>query len=302
MHSRANFLPLGILVVFFVFISILYLGLSWFIYAKQTLPDPFPQVKQTAYPLVGREYIPDISAQSSFVMDNTSKVVLFSKNENIRFSPASTTKIMTALVALDYYHMGDVLTVMRDSQPDWSTMGVVKGEKVTFQTLLYGMMLPSGNDAAYAIADNYPGGFSVFIAKMNEKAKLMHLVNTHYSDPAGIIDDQDYTTAHDLAILASFAITHPVLSKVVSTSNITVQDIAGRPFILKNLNELLGKYGVDGIKTGYTDEAGQVLVTSTIKNGHTIIIVVMKSENRFADTEKILQLIYGNVTYLPIHP
>lgn len=266
----------------------------------QIAQNPFPKFSSAAYPIIDRSYIPQISAESAYVMETISRVPVFAKNPTIRLSPASTTKIMTALVALDYYKLSDVLTIQR-SYVEGSGLNLVKGEQFTFQSLLYAMMLPSANDAAYAIADNYPGGMNGFVAKMNQKAKELHLVDTHYQDSAGLLDDGDFTTAHDLAILASVAMSDPTFAKVVDTKNTVISSLDGKyVYPLANLNELLGLYGVIGVKTGYTDEAGQVLVTASRQNNHTFILVVMESVDRFADTEKLLQLIQNNVTYIPI--
>ncbi len=251
-------------------------------------------------PILGRNYIPDISAEAAYVMDSDSKTMLFSKREDLRFSPASTTKIMTALVGLEAYQLHDVLTIQREGVVP-VVVGFPKGVGVTFENILYGMFLPSGNDAAYAVGDNYPGGMNAFVAAMNNKAQSLHLASTHYGDPVGLVDDEDYTTVRDLALLASVAVSRPELAKIVQTKYYTIVDTAGNRYPLKNINQLLGKYGVNGIKTGYTEEAGQVLVTSSLQKGHTIIIVVMKSKDRFADTEKLLQMIQDNVTFLPIH-
>ncbi|MEK7450844.1 MAG: D-alanyl-D-alanine carboxypeptidase, partial [Patescibacteria group bacterium] len=131
----------------------------------------------------------------------------------------------------------------------------------------------------------------------------LRLYNTHFSDTNGLDDYGDYTTVLDLARLASKASENKEFSKIVSTKKIDITDVTGKNiYSIKNLNKLLGISGVDGIKTGFTDEAQGVLVTSTIKNGHKLIIVVMKSEDRFADTKTLLDLISGNFTYLSIHP
>lgn len=263
--------------------------------------NPFPSFRVAKYPVVERQYIPEVSAQAAYVMDVASLVPIYTKNETIRFSPASTTKIMTFLTALDYYKLDDILTVQR-SYVEGSGLHFYKGEQLTFQNFLYAMMLPSANDAAYAIADNYPGGMDGFVAKMNQKAAELHLVNTHYQDSAGLTDDGDFTTAHDLAILASVALKNPIFAQVVDTKYYTVQSLEGDIYPVKNLNELLGLYGVIGVKTGYTDEAGQVLVTASRQNGHTFILVVMKSDDRFGDTEKLLQFLSHNVTFVSILP
>ncbi len=263
---------------------------------------PFEVSSAAKYPVISRDFLPEVSAQAAVVMDNDSKVVLYEKNPEIRFSPASTTKIMTALVGLDYYNLGDTLTVMMPFT-EGSVLGLTQGERITFENLLYAMLLPSANDSAHVIAQNYPGGEEAFIAKMNKKAQSLSLNNTHFGDPAGLQDDANFTTAKDLARLASVAIKNKTFAKIVDTKTKVITSV-DRSFVynINNLNKLLGLYGVSGIKTGYTEEAGEVLVTSTIIKGHSVIIVVMRSENRFADTEKLLQLISENVNYLSIHP
>lgn len=267
----------------------------------QPLPDPFPLTKAADYPLLEQTFAPVVTAQSAYIMDNTSKVVLFAKNDTIRFSPASTTKIMTALVALDYYKTDDVITIKR-SGVEPVVVGFPLGAKVKFQDMLYAMLLPSGNDCAFALADNYPGGESAFVAKMNEKARLLHLDNTHFGDPVGLADDEDFTTTRDMALLASFAIQHPLLSQIVATKEKVITDLGGSQYDLINTNKLLGQYGVNGVKTGYTGEAGEVLVTSAVMKGHTFIVVVMKSDDRFADTQALLHLLQNNVDYLQLKP
>lgn len=275
--------------------------LFWQVQALQIQDNPFPDFSASEYPVIERQYIPEISAQAAYIVDTNSFVPIFTKNETIRFSPASTTKIMTSLTALDYYKLDDVLTVQRDFV-EGSGLHFVKGEKLTFKSLLYAMMLPSANDAAYAIADNFPGGMGGFVAKMNEKAASLYLTNTHFQDSAGLEDDGDFTTAHDLAILAAVAMHNPTFAQIVNTKSYTISSFEGQVYKLKNLNDLLGLYGVIGVKTGYTPEAGEVLVTASRHNGHVFVSVVMKSEDRFGDTEKLLQFLSNNVTFVAIKP
>lgn len=265
------------------------------------LPDPFPPTHAADYPLFDRTFSPLVSAQAAYIMDADSKVVLFAKNDTIRFSPASTTKIMTALVALDYFKMDDTITIKR-SGVEPVVVGFPLGAKVKFLDMLYAMLLPSGNDCAFAIADNYPGGEQAFVAAMNQKAQLLHLTNTHFGDPVGLADDEDFTTVRDMALLASFAMNHPILSQIVGTKEKIVTDSTETKYDLINTNKLLGLYGVNGVKTGYTGEAGEVLVTSAKIHNHTFITVVMKSDDRFADTEKLLQLLENNVAFVQITP
>lgn len=254
------------------------------------------------YPVLKSKVKEDITAKAAVVMDNDSKVVLFSKNPNLLFSMASTTKIMTAIIGLEYYKMDDVLTIKTENV-EGANVGFKKGQKFFFKELMYSMLLPSGNDAALALAQNFKGGEGEFVRKMNDKAISLNLQNTHFADPAGLIDRGDYTTALDLAKLSSYALKNKTFAEIVATKEILISDVSGENnYKLLNLNKLLGINGVTGVKTGYTDEAGQVLVTSKTEDDHTIIIVVMDSLDRFSDTNKMLYLLSGNIDYLSIHP
>jgi D-alanyl-D-alanine carboxypeptidase (penicillin-binding protein 5/6) len=295
------FLPL-----FLFFLLLLFSAGSLFLKvwtsANKVLPVSFSVSPEAKFPIIKTEFVPIISAQGAIIMDADSKVVLYSKNPDLRFSSASTTKIMTALTALDYFKTKDILTV-KEATSEGSVLNLFQGEKMTFDNLLYAMLLPSANDAALAISQNYPGEETAFVEQMNNKAKEFKLYGTHYSDPAGLIDNGDYTTPFDLARLASYAIKNNTLKEIVNTKEKVIYDVTGaRVYVLENLNKLLGIDGVNGIKTGYTQEAGQVLVTSRDEKGKTIIIVVMGSDDRFADTAKLLDLVSNNLTYLSIHP
>jgi D-alanyl-D-alanine carboxypeptidase (penicillin-binding protein 5/6) len=295
------FLPLVLLCVCLVLFLTAYLSKIW-INQNTILHIPFNTSPEAKMPIIKTEFVPVISATGAIIMDADSKVVLYAKNPNIKSSTASTAKIMTALTALDYFKPTDILTV-KEATSDGSVLGLLQNERMTFENLLYAMLLPSANDAALAISQNYPGGEQAFMQAMNDKAKILELFNTHYMDPAGLLDQGDYTTPFDMARLASFAVQNNEIKKIVATREKVISDLTGsNVYDLKNLNILLGQDGVNGVKTGYTEEAGQVLVTSKEEKGKTIIIVVMKSEDRFADTEKLLDLVTNNLTYLSIHP
>lgn len=300
-----RFVPLVYPAVLFIVLVSLFIfnkDLQRQIVGNKTWVNPFSSFSSSSYPVLKKPIAPKLSAQAAVILDDESKVVLFAKDDSLRFSMASTVKIMTALVALDYYKMDDVLTVF-ESNISGVRVGFQKGEKIRFEDLLYAMLLPSGNDAALTIAQNYPGEAQAFVKKMNEKAKDLYLFGTHFSDPAGLEDFGDYTTALDLGRLASVAMKNEKFSQIVSTKYKIITTIDGsRSFELRNLNKLLGTNGVSGIKTGFTDEAGGVLVTSTQKNGKKIIVVVMKSQDRFQDTEELLSSIEDNLTFLSIHP
>jgi len=277
------------------------LGLRYYIFDKEIKKIPLT-ISQSQYPVFRSPINPDISAKAIIIMDKDSGTVLFSKNPNLLFSMASTTKIMTAIIALDYYKMNDVLTI-KTERVEGVNVGFAVGEKLFFRDILYAMLLPSGNDAALAIAQNYPGGEASFIKKMNEKAKLFRLTNTNFADSIGLEDSRDYTTPLDLARLASRALDNQEFSKIVATKTWEITDISmENKYLLKNLNQLLGVQGINGVKTGYTTEAGQVLVTSKKEGEHTLIIVVMDSQDRFFDTSRLLYEISENINYLSIHP
>jgi len=290
-----------ILFAIFIFLYLTYTSLEKEI-AKYDISSFTKTGKMAAYPVLNTAYVPFLSAQSALVMDDESKVVLYAKNPKLRFSMASTTKLMTALVALEQFSLQDPLFVYSDYQ-EGSIVGLRGGEQYSLEALLYALLLPSANDAAYAIADNYPGGRTSFVKRMNEKAKELSLSNTQYDDPAGLEDDANYTTVIDLAYLSSIVLKNETIAQITSTKTKIITDITGRHIIpLKNLNELLGAYGVFGIKTGYTEGAGGVLVTAKKENGRTLIIVVMRSADRFADTRQLLSFVSGNVSYiLPVY-
>ncbi len=257
---------------------------------QSTILNPYPYVQTVG--------APTISAKAALILDRDSQVIFYSKNPQLRFSMASTTKIMTSLVALDYYKPDDILTIKSKYVPG-SGLNFVPGEQFRFIDLMYAMLLPSANDAARAIADNYPGGVSAFVKKMNEKAQSLHLINTHYDDPIGLDDDADYSTVVDMARLSSYAISNPTFADITSTKYKTIYTSNySRAYPLTNTNELLGIDGVNGIKTGTTEGAGEVLVTSVKKNGHEYIIVVMDSDGRFTDTSLLLNFIDTNVKYV----
>ncbi len=261
------------------------------------------RVKLSTYPLMNSYTIPDISASAAIITDADSQIVLHAKNPNLRFSMASTAKIMTAVVALDYFQENSVLTIYTP-KIEGSNLGFQQGEKYYFKDLLFAMFLPSSNEAAYAISQNYPGGSEAFVTKMNEKARELNLSNTYFKDPAGLDDDSNYSTVSDMSRLASLIVKNKLLADITATKQKDIYDVTGKRQIqLTNLNKLLGIDGVNGIKTGTTEGAGQVLVTSKVENGHTFIVVVMKSKQRFTDTRALLTLISKNIRYItPQYP
>lgn len=294
------FLPLLLLISLCV-ISVIDLKLNNDV-SKSALNNLNLSFSPAPYPIMSDpNNLPNISAQGAVVIDGKSNIIVYSKNSTNYFSPASTTKILTALTALDIYNPDDILTV-KSGGIEGSTLGLKIGDKLRFEDLLYAMMLPSANDAAVAIAQNFPKGEEAFISLMDEKAKNYNLYSTHVIDPVGLEDNEDFTTPSDLAHLAQIAMKNPTFAKVVNTKEKNISTLQGKNFKLQNLNILLGEDGVNGVKTGYTESAGEVLVTSQRKNDNNLIIVVMDSLDRFGDTKNILDSLSKNLTYLSIHP
>lgn len=258
------------------------------------VPTPVPYPTNTT----GISISEDISASGIVIIDIHSGVYLYKRNEEELFAPASTTKILTALVALDAYRLDDVLTVKTIANTG-QTMGLVAGERMTVENLLYGALVQSGNDAAYALAENYPGGVEKFVEAMNAKAKEINLAKSFFANPVGYDDPDQRMTPSDLARLALVALTNPVIAKIVAIPQITVSDVTHTYFhALRNVNQLLGKIpGVGGIKTGWTEEAGENLVTYVERNGHRVIFVVLHSKDRFGETAKLIDWVFGNFTW-----
>lgn len=294
-------LILSVIFLIFLILALLNIQIKKQMSEINLLPAPI-SFSQSKYPKINNVYEPIISAKGAVVIDKNSQVPVYEKNSDFRFPPASTTKIMTALVALDYYQLDDALFI-KTPKVEGSIIGFSSNEEFKFEDLLYAMLLPSANDATLAIAENYPGGETAFVEKMNEKAKEFNLLNTAYADPIGLDDERDYTTPIDLARLTTIALRNPIFSKAVSTKNRQIKSSQNNTYLLYNLNELLDIPGVNGVKTGHTEGAGDVLVTSrSIDNDQDLIFVVMQSENRFADTETLINYLNQNINYLSIHP
>lgn len=300
-RTKINKIKIPHLVVFLLLLNIFAFFLL-FSYAAKIYSVTLPYVsisliKVSSIPNFDDKESVNSSASAYVVYDTDSRSVVAGKNSGLRFAPASTAKIMTALIVLEHFNPETYFTVPDISKVEGSKMKLVSGSEVKVLDLLYGLMLPSGNDAAYTLAYHYPGGMDAFIAKMNRRAEELKLLNTRFSDPAGY-DDTNYTTAVELARLASISMKNPLFRQVVSTRAITVYDKSGlNVYQLENLNELLRFEKVIGIKTGFTNEAQGVLVTALKHNGREIIVVVLKSSNRFNDTHDLMNFIEEKVRY-----
>jgi len=232
------------------------------------------------------------SATAAVLMDVDSGRVLYESNPDKRMLIASTTKIMTALVAIENAKLSDVVTVKKDAAlTEGSSMYLQAGEKLTLETLLYGLLLCSGNDAAVAIAQAVAGSTDKFVQMMNAKAKELGMKDTSFANPNGLDDDAHYSTAFDMAKLACAAVNNETLIRIASTRSIT---IGGRT--MTNHNKLLS-YMDDciGLKTGYTKAAGRTLVSCAVKNGQRLVAVTLQDGNDWADHQALYE--YGFSTY-----
>lgn len=293
----------------FSFLLLFYPGNYWlthvFSQADLWREKPAPQFALHSIPEVNKNApYPSITAEGVYITDFSSFTPIFEQNSKQKLYPASTVKIITALVVADVFKPTDVITVTKqitkEDQPDWQLMGLVTGEKITVENLLYGTLVYSANDAAFTLANAY--GYDAFIEKMNEKAGSLGMKNSHFKNPIGIDDAEQLTTPYDLALAARALLQNSYLAKFVSTKEITISDTDYKYFHkLSNVNELLGKVvGIGGLKTGYTELAGQNLVSFYKKNGNQYIIVVLKSLDRFEDTRILTQWIDLFVSHVPM--
>lgn len=257
--------------------------------------------KMNPIPVLRSIYYPTISAAGVYVVDLPSFTPIIERNSHEKLLPASTAKIITALVAVDLYKPDEVVEIKRTfGEIEGQVMGLVAGEKITAENLLYGILVHSGNDAAYALADHY--GFEKFIELMNKKVEKLQMKDTHFTNPAGLDDFNEHTSPFDLALAGRALLQNSLLKKIVATKDITIADVDYQYFHrLSNVNKLLGEIqGVGGLKTGYTENAGENLVSFYKKNGHQYIVVIMKSLDRFADTTNVINWINSNIDYLSL--
>lgn len=249
-----------------------------------------------------------LSAKSALLVNFDNAEVLFEKSGNERLPAGSTIKIMTALVAFDERKLDDIFTISKNAATvGEDTMGLSAGEKLTFEDLLYGLMLPSGNDAAVAIAENVSGSEDAFVSMMNEKAKLLGLVDTKFINASGLDVDGEsqFTTTRDLAVLAHYVWEkYPAFGKITSRDHIYLDATSDhKAYDLYNQTNLLTTYpGVRGIKPGFTWEAGYCLVTYAENEGKKLIGVILGSENRRAEMKDLLDFGFEKYGIIVDHP
>ena len=248
---------------------------------------------------VGTTRPPWVSAEFVAIVDEDSGELLYDDGAHVRTPPASVTKIATTIVALerepDLQRIVDV--TVNGAVMNWtdgsSVMWLEPGEKVTVETLLYGLMLPSGNDAAEQIALTLGGTRERYVQWMNDKARALGLQNTQFKNPSGMDADGHYGSAYDMALLARDAMRNAEFRKMAGARNYYAPG-----YNLTNANRLIGSYaGADGVKIGFTDMAGKTIVASATRNGRRVYVSLMKSQDLPGDSIKLFEWVWNSFTW-----
>lgn len=228
---------------------------------------------------------PYVSARAAILFENTTGTVLYAKNPHQRRPPASTTKILTAIIALEQGRLDDIVTVSRYAASiPGSTARLYPGQKIRMDDLLHGLLLRSGNDAAVAIAEHLAGSESTFVSWMNQRAAALGARNSRFQNPHGLDKTGHYSTAYDLALISRIALVYPTFAEIVRTRT---YQFDGQTWT--NTNKLLWSFeGLEGIKTGTTSGAGYCLVAAASQDGMQLISVVLGSNNRWDDSHRLL--------------
>jgi D-alanyl-D-alanine carboxypeptidase (penicillin-binding protein 5/6) len=234
---------------------------------------------------------PTLTAKSAIVIEASTGRIIYAKNASDRRPPASTTKIMTLIVALEHGNLDDIVTTSpAAAATEGSSMWLAPGEQLKLVDLLYGMMLVSGNDATVAVAEHISGSMDKFARLMTDKALAIGALNTNFTNSSGLPEPRHYSTAADLARIAAYGYKNPLFAQIVGTKH-TVVPWPGKSHDrdLYNENKLLWQYeGGNGVKTGYTDEAGRCLVSGAKRNGIQLVAVVLDGDRMWGDSIKLL--------------
>lgn len=259
------------------------------------LPVPTPPPTEPAG-------FPEVTARSISIIESSCGAEIYGRDEHLKLPPASLTKLMTAVVALDHAKLNTMITSHVDGEKLYedtgsTIMGLKPGMQLSLLDLLYGLLLPSGNDAAIAIAQGVGGTQQKFVEWMNEKAHSLALDDSHFTNPHGLDDKGLVSSAHDMAMLARYVMQNPTLRKIVST--VSWQPKWNGPPVW-NGNRLIGEYpGANGVKIGYTENSEQTMVASATRGGREIIVALMRSQDRYTDAERLLDWAFAQPSACP---
>lgn len=240
------------------------------------------------------DVLPEVTARSAIVMEADTGKIIYQRNAHELRYPASTTKMMTLIVALENADLDEVVTTSENAYgAEGSTMWLEVGERLTMEQMLYGIMLVSGNDATIAVAEHIAGSVPRFANMMTNKAHDIGATDTYFKNPNGLPDPEHYSTAYDLALIAAYGYKNPMFVKIVSTKEKFVPwSINDYDRTLTNENQMLWLYdGANGVKTGYTDAAGRCLVSAAKRDGVQLIVVVLDALYMWNDSIALLD--YG---------
>jgi len=271
----------------------------WNIYPKNSVfikSNQLVQYQHPSIPMVKMASKPILNSQNYILIDATTNTILVSNNPDGRIYPASTTKLITALTALNIYPLDEVLTVNQE-YTEGQVMGLRLGEKITIKSLVSALLVYSANDAAFTLASHNQKGITGFVDEMNFLVQRYGLKNTHFTNYDGIHNDNHYSTPYDLSQIARLAIKNPIITQTVKQKSIVVEDVDKTiKHELTSTDELMNIVPeIEGLKTGWTPEAGGCFVGLINLNGHYLISVVAKSEDRFNDTVNIINWAKENV-------
>jgi D-alanyl-D-alanine carboxypeptidase (penicillin-binding protein 5/6) len=241
---------------------------------------------------------PWVDATAAIVIDEASAAVLYDKEAHSGRAPASLTKIATLILALEHGNLDEMVEIdVNSSTMRGSTvMGLMPGDRFSLRDLLYGLMLPSGNDAALAIGRHIAFSDQAFVAQMNLLLQRLGLNESHFANPHGLGNNNHYVSPYDLAMLARYGMTLPEFHQIVNAPSWVAR--GNRTLAFGNINTFLYSFrGADGVKTGYTRSAGPTLVASAYRNGHRLYAVVLNSPSRDYDATVLLNWAFANHTW-----
>ena len=292
------------IIIFSLIISILLINNKYVIADDEVDEFEIVDIKNVLQTVSAVNDEPKVSSRYAIVMDRKSRAILYGKNEFTKTKMASTTKIMTAIIVIENTNLNNIVEISgKAAGTGGSRLKVKKGDKISVNDLLYGLMLRSGNDAAVALAEYVGGSIEGFSILMNNKAKQLGLENTHFVTPHGLDSEEHYTTPYELALLTDYALKNEKFVDIVNTKSCNIS-INGISRSISNTNELLGYLnGVYGVKTGFTNGAGRCLVTSIKREDLDIICVVLGADTkkiRTTDSVKLIEYAFANFENIDI--